>query len=606
MKRTVFHFRLAALVAFLASFSYSFAVPAKRGLITVRQADGTELQVQIVGDEHSHYYLSEDGYLLLNDGDIYYYAQVDSGGSFIKSPMAARPAGLRSEEARSFLGQVDKAKTVSAMKTRSEELRNVRRAKALQASSPRRTRIGLFDTGFPATGVQKGLAVLVEYTDVKFRLDDPYDYFNRMLNETGFSDNGATGSAAEYFRTSSNGQFQPEFDVYGPVTLSHNMSYYGANGYGGDDMRPYLMPVEACELLDGEVDFSQYDRDGDGFIDMCYVFYAGEGEATGGGSNTVWPHSWNVTSGDRTPHVFDGVQLDKYACSNEWEHYEDRPCGIGTFVHEFSHVLGLPDLYATDYTSAFTPGEWTVLDQGSYNNNSHTPPLYTVYERYSLGWIEPTVIDGPADISLESIGNNVGCIIPTGDENEFFLLENRQQTGWDEYIPGHGMLVWHVDYDLDVWTGNTVNNLSSHQYVDIEEADNRRTEATRSGDSFPGTGGVTSFTDDTRPSMKTWAGKKLGLPITEITETGGIVSFKVAGGGVNSAVRTAVVAERGVRLAGRTLIVNAPAGENVAVSDALGRTVFSALSDGNTISMPLTTRGIIIVKIGEQSFKVVR
>lgn len=515
--------KICGSVLLIAAMAFAkdtaFAVPAKPGLLTMTQSDGTEINVRLVGDEHAHYYLSEDGYLLINDNDTFYYGHTDAVGNIVCSDIVARPAALRTSEARLFLENVDMDKVFEAMK---------RRDAGKPSRAPRRSHVGLFETGFPSMGEQKGLVVLVEYTDVKFNLSDPYDYFNRMLNETGFNEYGGTGCAAEYFRECSMNKFRPQFDVYGPITLSHNMSYYGGNGYSGDDQNPQKMAIEACQQLDATVDFSEYDRDGDGYIDNVFVFYAGRGEASGGAANTVWPHAWNVTAAEYTPYIFDGVQLDRYACSNEWE--GSRPDGVGTFIHEFSHVMGLPDLYATGYTNAFTPGAWSVLDYGPYNNDGCTPPLYSIYERYSLGWIEPTVLNGPATVSLNSISSNRGCIIPTGDENEFFLIENRQQTGWDAYIPGHGMLVWHVDYDPTVWERNAVNNTASHQYVDIEEADGTQSEYSRSGDAFPGTSRVTSFTDNTTPSMKTWAGRRLNLPITNITENGGTIRFDVAGG----------------------------------------------------------------------------
>lgn len=539
MKKTIRRPAIIALAAMLMTTGI-YAVPAKPGLLTMRQADGTELKVRLVGDERSHYYLSDDGYLLSESGGMFYYADADSRGAIVRSDIVARPQAERTPAARRYLEGVRMDRVLEALSerraatvSRYDSRPSVRPSAASPARTPARggapqRAVGLFDTGFPSRGEQKGLVILVEYQDVKFNTDNPGDYFSRMLNEDGFSDNGGTGCAAEYFRTSSMNQFRPEFDVYGPITLSHGMSYYGGNDYAGNDQHPEQMVIEACQQLDAEVDFSEYDRDGDGFIDNVFVFYAGRGEASGGSANTVWPHSWNVTSATDTPYIFDGVRLDRYACSNEWE--GGRPDGVGTFIHEFSHVMGLPDLYATSYTSAFTPGAWSVLDYGPYNNGGCTPPLYSVYERYSLGWLNPTVIDGPADIRLRDIGSNEACIIPTGDPNEFFLLENRQQTGWDTYIPGHGMLVWHVDFDEMVWAQNTVNNIPSHQYVDLEEADNSRSEVSRAGDAFPGTSRVTSFTDDTSPSMRTWSGQALNLPITDITENGGIIRFAVAGG----------------------------------------------------------------------------
>lgn len=594
--------RWLALALFAGIFIPASAVPARKGLVTVRQSDGTELKVQIVGDEFSHYYISEDGYPLVNEDDTFYYATVDDDGKIVSSAIVARSVESRSAEVNGFLGRIDREKVVSAIRARDNVTRknNARRT----ASSPQRSKVGLFDTGFPATGDQKGLVILVEYRDVKFTLDNPHDYFSRMLNEDGFSDYGGTGCAAEYFRESSMGQFRPVFDVYGPVSIIGNMRDYGGNDSNGNDKNPQKMAIEACMLLDDEIDFTQYDRDGDGVIDNVFIFYAGRGEATGGGANTVWPHSWYVTAAELTPYYFDGVQLDRYACSNEW--VDDRPDGAGTFVHEFSHVMGLPDLYPTEYTGAFTPGTWSVLDAGPYNNDGCTPPLYSVYERFSLGWMTPTVLDGPADIELADIGNNVGYIIPTDNPNEFFLLENRQQKSWDEFIPGHGMLVWHIDYDANVWEDNVVNNDPAHQYVDLEEADGTQTDFSRSGDAFPGTKNVTSFTGETRPAMVTWDGTAIDMPITEIAETDGIITFKVAGGTVDNGILQAREDGAGVRMAGRWLLIDAEAGDGIEVADMAGRMIYSSCSDGNTVSVALPGRGMYVVKAGDRCFKMMR
>ncbi len=513
---------LSALMAAAAS-APAIAVPAKPGLIEVTQADGTTLPVRIMGDERHHFYLSDDGYLLVNDHNTYYYADVDDAGTIVRSNIRATASALRDGVARSYVQAVDMPRVYEKLSARAA--RETSRFKVGAQRGP-----GLFPgTHFPAMGKQKAIVILVEYKDVKMTLTDAHDYFHRMLNEPGFSDYGGTGSAYDFFMESSMGQFEPEFDVYGPVTLSQNRSYYGGNDWWGNDQRPEEMIIEACQQLDATVDFSQYDRDGDGYIDNVFVFYAGRGEASGGSDDTVWPHSWDISSATSVPYYFDGVRLDRYGCSNEYE--SGRPDGVGTFVHEFSHVMGLPDLYATSYTGAFTPGAWSALDYGPYNNDGCTPPLYSAFERYALRWIDPVEINGPLNATLNPIGTNQAGIIRTGSDNEFFLLENRQQTSWDTYIPGHGMLVWHVDYSSSVWDSNTVNNSSYHQYVDIEEADGTQSEYSRDGDAFPGASGVTSFTDDTTPSMKTWSSQRLNLPITDIAESAqGIITFKVCGG----------------------------------------------------------------------------
>lgn len=530
---------LAALLLGASAASVN-AIPAKKGLLTFTQADGSTVEVELTGDEFAHFYLTPDGYPLVERNGSLYFAGINSDGTIETTAHKAVNVSGRSAEVADFLGTVDKTLVPKALQARAEQspLRRVA-AQPVQGMSRAPKGPGLSPgSNFPVTGSPHVLVILVEYKDVSMTLKNAHDYFSRMMTERGFSDYGGTGSAIDFFEENSNGQFTPQIDVYGPVTLPQNRNYYGGNDYSGDDKNAAQMIADACAALDGEIDFSKYDTDGDGVIDNVFVFYAGRGEADGGGSDTVWPHAWFVYSGAGIRRSFDGVMLDRYACSNEYG--SNRPDGVGTFIHEFSHVMGLPDLYSTNYSSAFTPGQWSALDYGPYNNNGCTPPLYSAFERYALGWIEPVIIDGPVTATLPSIGDNICGIIKTGKTNEFFLVENRQKTSWDKYIPGHGMLVWHIDYNSSVWSSNSVNNSSSHQYVDIEEADNAKNEYTRAGDAFPGTSMVRSFTDNTSPSMKTWAGKSLGLPITDIAETNGVITFNVAGGKAPDVLNTPV------------------------------------------------------------------
>lgn len=513
----------------------SFAIPAKKGIVTVTQPDGTTVQVQKVGDEFAHMYLSADGLPLVLDNDFFYYATIDADGIVTATSVRATDPANRTPETKAMLAGAD-ASLVPVALDRTARLGG-KRSVAAAMRVPTRSRAmhapkgpGLVPhANFPVTGSPRVLVVLVEYTDIKFSLENPLDYFSRMMNEPGFSSYGGTGSALDYFTESSCGQFTPQIDVYGPIQLPKNRAYYGANSSSGDDIRAYQMAIDACDILSETVDLAIYDTNNDDEIDNVFIFYAGVGEATSQVASSVWPHAWLVHDGANQTCIYNGKMLNRYACSNEWE--TGRPDGVGTFVHEFSHVMGLPDLYATNYNSSFTPGEWSALDTGPYNNNGCTPPLYTAFERYSMGWIEPIVLDGPVDGTLPSIGNNVCAIIPTPNANEYFLLENRQQVSWDKYIPGHGMLIWHIDYQADPWTGNTVNNNPTHQCVDIEEADNSRSEYTRAGDAFPGTSGITSFTSQTNPALRTWAGVNIDMPVTDIAETNGIITFKVAGGG---------------------------------------------------------------------------
>ncbi len=572
MKRSVTMMGLAMVAA--VGFQ-ALAVPARPGLRSVMMPDGSVVKVRLVGDESFHQYFTEDGYPLVQQDGYFYYSDITADGDVVNSGIVASQPDLRSAEAKAFVQRVDMKtleQRISDRAAKSERRMRMNEAMAIgevaRKSSAKSSGNSLFDsplyeqgyglfpgTPFPAYGERRALVLLVEYQDVKFNdtyAVDAKDYFTRMLNEEGFADYGATGSAAQYFRENSGNTFLPQFDVLGPVTLSKNQAYYGGNNYSGDDLRPHLMAKEACDQLDDEVDFSVYDTNNDGLIDNVFVFYAGTGEASSGIANDVWPHSWTMSAaGLRASEVtYDGKRLENYTCSNEWNFNYDRygnvvagdpgrPDGIGTFVHEFSHTMGLPDLYATSYTSSFTPGEWSVLDYGPYNNDGMTPPNYSAFERYALGWIKPRVVKEPVSARLPVISENVCAIIPTSRDKEFFLLENRQKHGWDKFIPGHGMLVWHVDYSENIWRRNVVNNTASHQYVDLVEADNTRTEASRSGDSFPGTSGNTEFTGESLPALKTWSGVKLDYPITNITETDGFIYFDVLGGSPNGIVASA-------------------------------------------------------------------
>lgn len=443
---------------------------------------------------------------------------------------------------------------------------------ALMRSAEENGKKFLFNgAAFPAEGSPRALVILVEFSDRTFSMSDPHDYYDRLLNEEGFSDYGATGSCRDFFVENSHGRFTPHFDVYGPVQLSKIMKYYGANTLYGNDIRPYEAVIEGVKLLDDEIDYSDYDLNDDGLIDNVFVFYAGYGEADSYVYNSIWPHSADLDEFNLgKEYYFDGKRLNRYGMSNEIDYTYRRPDGIGTFVHEFSHVMGLPDLYCTDYTGCFTPGGYCTLDLGSYNNQGRTPPHYSIFERYSLGWIDPVKVESPGTCVLDPIHiSNSGLIIPTERENEFFLIENRQQECCDEFIPGHGMLVWHIDFDQKKWDDNGVNNDASHQYVDLVEADNRRTESTRDGDTFPGRNGITELSQYTTPAFKSWSGEPVGYSLSDIEETGNKLKFTISCD--TSGIDSSVINDEGLS------DVTDP--ENVAIYNFAGVIVGRGISD---------------------------
>lgn len=497
-----------------------YAVPAYRGLQEVKQKDGTIVTIMKVGDENRHVILSKDGALLTYGEKGIEYARIGSAGQVETTGIQAINPESRPKDHIKYLTIV--GDNYPALLSGTKEKPSASSMKNIPGRFP--------DSKFPTEGSPKVLVILAEYTDVKFTLPDPLGYFSGMLNETGFSQYEGTGCAKEYFEQNSDGKYIPQFDVFGPVTLPKAMAYYGGN----DDLNHHEMVVDACRLLDTQIDFSQYDNDGDKYVDNVFIIYAGQGENAYGGADTVWPQAGELI-GRQVFETLDQTILNRYACCNEW--LQNRPDGVGTFIHEFSHVMGLPDLYSTSGGRlSATPGSWSVLDYGPYNNGGCTPPNYSAFERCAMGWLTPSILDGTAtNLRLEEIGSNQAAMIPvTPNGKEYFLLENRQQTGWDTYLPGHGMLVWHVDYDDSVWIANSPNNDPNHQRVDIIEAggivglDNKAAMASYP---FPGTKGVTSLGYGTTPRLCAWDGSDTGIFLDEISENeNGVVRCFVNGG----------------------------------------------------------------------------
>lgn len=513
-------------VGLLSVFAAAYAVPAKRGFYRYVQPDGSIVAARLVGDESGHYYVSEDGCPMLMDslGTMCHAAIVN--GRLTAGAPVRRSGGSRAATER--ISSDDFARAFSAAVREKRIHPAVAGADARGGDGVPQNGLGLVTGNYPRSGKVRSLVFLVEYRDLEFNTPDPEQYFDRLFNEVGFSENGGTGSVRDYFLQQSGGAFDIHYDIYGPVKLANNRSYYGGNsGTGGSDVRPREMVMEAAEALKDKVDFSQYDFDNDGWIDNIFVVYAGEGEASGGPAESVWPHSWVVTG----THIYNGKRLYGYCCTNEWN-TNGKPAPIGTFVHEFSHVMGLPDLYNTEDSGvSYTPGEWSVLDYGPYNNEGNTPPSFGAFERNAMGWLVPRTIRTSGDYRLEDIQKSNDCIlIPSSGDNEFFLLENRQQTGWDTYLPGHGMLVWHVDFNQNIWDRNVVNNNEFHNYVDIIEAcgtaDNYD-PSVMGGYPFPGTSSVTDLSAETDPGLKVWRGNPVDAVLYDIDEVDGVVTFYV-------------------------------------------------------------------------------
>lgn len=420
------------------------------------------------------------------------------------------------------------------------------------ANGPRR------EFGVTPLMASRGLLILVNYSDLAFQATNTQAQMDSMMNGYNYTYNGATGSSAQYFSDQSNGQYRPHFDVVGPITLPRNMAYYGSNidGVDGEDQKLGDLVLHACSIasqIDG-VDLKNYDADNDGEMDFVYIIYAGKGEADGGASNTIWPASWDMasavasgyTSLSKTArpsqYTFDGVKIGNFAYSGELNGWSGARNGIGTPTHEFSHVLGLPDFYDTYYgtnsSSGKTPGDWDVMDSGPYNNNGKTPPNMSPWEKAFMGWFTPVNLGNTgADLTLYANGtsqyvayqiNSSGTYQDYKTSGVCYYIENRQKTGWDAGVPGHGMLIWKVNYDQSIWEANEPNssydadysqaNMSGTISYTIVSASGKTTDIGTGADPFPGTGRKTS-----------WSGIS-SKPLTDIQESNQLVSCKYMGG----------------------------------------------------------------------------
>lgn len=509
MRNTSYRF-LTLLCLLSLGISTLFAVPAYRGWQTVTQPDGSTITIRQMGDEFFHYWENEAGQQVEEDAQGYWHV--------LETPVVESQLQKKMRASRHYT-QVKKS-------------------------------------GQPAKvgGVNlapRGLVILVNFSDVAYQSYNTKAAMSELMNSENYTYNSATGSVREFFKAQSNGQYVPDFDVVGPYTLANNRAHYGANsGAAGTDVLAGDMVIEACKAADADgVDFTKYNNDGDTYVDFVYVIYAGVGEADANPKvpNSIWPHNWTIASaryyGNCTYSApqckVDGLTINNYACSGELTGNASNRCPIGTITHEFGHVLGLPDYYVTDEEASnegknYTPGAWHIMDYGSYNNNGRTPPNYTPHDKYFFGWATPTLLakNEKKNCTLTTTYGsayqiNGGTTLKAAtDESRVWYLENRQKSGWDTYLPGHGMVVWEVNYNSTDWSNNEPNNENVGYTVVTANSLTRpytpcvynTTASSTSGTTFPGTSNVTSYTPTS------------GCALTEITESGGNITFKYNGG----------------------------------------------------------------------------
>jgi len=513
------------------------AVPAHPGTVKVKQPDGTFVTLRLVGDEWRHFQTTADGYSVVkNDKGYYVYAEKKNGKLMATSRLAHDEAA-RSEAEQAYLATVKKYLTPE-MSGRLAEMRQQVQQHQQETLASRRAQ------GNRATDYEnfRGLIVLANFYDKNFSRPDYPEIIDDMVNKegyTGYDGKVLPGSVRDYFTDNSGGKFQPHFEVVGPYQL--NYSQYDCNIDGDKIPEILIAAIDSADVVGG-VNFKDYDGDGDGYVDLVYFIFAGNGaQYDGNNENLWWPHRYFLLDPKTNGWVKkDGVYLRDYASSVELQGYTKYPQtikldGIGTICHEFSHVLGLPDFYDTDYEGSggisVHPGDWSLMASGSYLDDANTPAGYSLFERYSVRFCDaPEVIDAEGSYTLEPLATTFqGYRINSAVNDEFFLFENRQKNAfkWDKYLPGSGMLVHRVEKPgKHMWNGrNDLNVNPEHNKYEVVWA-NGKERAHSAGDVFPGSRKVRKLNNTTLPAnLKSWSGKDTEWGLYDIAEDGGIITF---------------------------------------------------------------------------------
>ena len=509
------------------------AVPADPTPAQVTQPDGSKLTLVLHGDEFFNYLTTIDGYTVVkNNAGYYTYAQL-KGDQLIPSHFIARDENQRTDADRAAIANLPKGLTSPAM------VQNGKKMKEHRNNLIR----GIGHGGHMDYSKFRGLIILINYTDRNFNdyvpsNYNPVDFYEAMVNShdyQGFTlpfgtKIDAMGSVRDYYYDNSFHQFDPHFDILGPVDVPFACT--DAHQFRCDSIF-----FAALEALDPEVDFSQYDTDEDGTADMVFFMVAGHGsDVTANNRDYLWPHMKNF---ENSP-VLDGVNFSLYACSTNMTGEEDEyrinynnVAGIGTLCHEFSHCLGLPDFYDADGegsggTNRNYPMTWSIMASGFRSNNGRNPAGYSLFERYALGFAQPTLIEGPDTISIPALEKtNMGYRMNTANEGEYFIIENRQRIKWDKNLAGPGMLIWRVDSsNVDVWENNLVNSNPERSYYELIRAKFSGLSDSYN-DPFPGVSNVTSISNITQPSLRTWDGKMSQYAFVDISQADSIITFVV-------------------------------------------------------------------------------
>jgi len=508
MKKLYTIISLAALATIALNQTLS-AVPAYPGPISITQPDGTSLTIRIHGDEFLNWTTCGNTLVAIGDDGFYHYASFDTD-------CITKATGTRVTSNLSGDGSSVRPPVALIQKANNDRKQMSAAAKSIRQTAVQKSPAGQY----------RFLVMLIEFNDLPFTVNQPGTAFHNLLNQKGYSENGATGSVYDYYSDQSTGQFDPIFDVCGPYKVSGNMSSYSDNDGLTQNGAPRLL-AEACQLADPEIDFSQYDIDKDGYIDNVFFYYAGHNSAEGA-SGTIWPHSWEV----QKTVILDGVRLFGYACASEYDGASGQTmASIGTYCHEFGHVVGLPDFYDTDYEDQ---GEgiglykYSLMSHGCYNNNQKTPPYFNCEERMLLGWMTsiPYLPVKSGKVTVQPVQTNAGYIAPTDNEGEYFYYEYRNGKGWDKPL-NPGLVIYHIDKSNNVVAGYTAKYRWENWYGinDVAEHECFKLMFAKKDSVIPFGGSYSSFTSKSTSQALSWGGTETGYDLTDISYDGEKATF---------------------------------------------------------------------------------
>lgn len=507
---------------------HSSAVPAYPGKVNVVVKNGKTVTVFLKGDENFKYALSEDGFTLLSDGAYWWYAEKDENGKLVSSKYPLTTLEDADEGLKAFKDQCPKHLMSDKPITK-----NVQKSQA--------RRIGIHN-GEPIVGRRRALVVLMQYKDVK--MSKSHEEFDALFNEVGFSLDNAKGSVRDFYNFASAGQLDYVSDVYGPYTASNNMRYYGQNSSrGGGDANAIELCLEAIRNLPNDIDLSIYDNDHDGIVDNIHIIFAGYGEEAGASSDAIWSHEY-------PHHIYMknevGMNFAGYSCTPELRGSMGKKISnIGVICHELGHALGANDYYDTNYAvegSYEGTGKWDIMASGSWNDDGRLPPNFNPYVRtHDFGWEKQVLISSEDAVTIpmhsNDIDKNVVYRLNTTANNDYFLLENRQQEDFDVSLPGRGLMIYHVHPNIDnLASSNSINDTNPQGFYPVCAAGSRPSSKQygniNSGECpFPGTRLVSAFSPNTNPAAKAWDGGNASFSLSGIKQQrDGSVTFNITKG----------------------------------------------------------------------------